>query len=81
MAGELVSLTVLLFHSSLKLRWIASCFMECDPPSITDILFTSEMCLYFYTIKHLYFLCFMMLSYIFISCLCVHSFTEIYILH
>ena len=38
MAGELVSLTVLLFHSLVKLRWIASCFMECDPPSITDVL-------------------------------------------
>ena len=38
MAGEFVSLTVLLFHGSVKLRWIASCFMESDPPSITDIL-------------------------------------------
>ena len=67
MAGELVSLIVLLFQSSVKLRWIASCFTECDPPSITDVLFASEMCLYFDAIKHLYFLCFLMLSYIFIA--------------
>ena len=38
MAGGLVSLIVLMFHSSVKLRWIASCCMESDPPSITDIL-------------------------------------------
>jgi hypothetical protein len=65
-ACELVSLTVLLLHSSAKRRWIASCFMECDPPSLTDVLFASKMCLKFETIKHLCFLCFMMLSYIFI---------------
>jgi hypothetical protein len=67
LAGELVSLTFLLFHSSVKLKCIASCFIECDPPSITDIIFASKMCLYFDTIEHLCFLCFMMPSYIFIA--------------
>jgi len=52
---------------SVKLRWIASCFMECDHPSITDILFASEICLYFDTTKYLCFLYFMMLAYIFIA--------------
>jgi hypothetical protein len=36
-AGEVVSLTVLLFHSSVKLKWIASCFMETYLPKITDV--------------------------------------------
>ena len=65
MVAELVSLTVLLFHASVKLRWIASCYMECDPPPITDILYASEMCFCIDTFKHLCFLCFMIVSYIF----------------
>lgn len=44
--------------SSVKLGWIASCFVEYDPPSYTDILFASEMYLYFDTIKCLCFLCY-----------------------
>ena len=58
---------VLLFHSSVKLSWIDSCFMECDHPLITDVLFASEICLYLETVKRLCFLCFMMLFCIFIA--------------